>query len=87
MLFSLSSGEGGRLTEDWGCSCGNRKPVGSILHRFGGWMLGVRDGGDIKGVRVRGMLALVCPGSDMLRENVSFKESRPLIPSLSIALG
>ena len=35
---------------------------------------------------MRGMLARLCPGSDILLLNESFSDSRPLSPSLIIAL-
>jgi len=38
-------------------------------------MLGVRDGGDTKGAIDIGM-PLLCPGSDILRLNESFNDSR-----------
>jgi len=53
VLLSLQ-GDVGRLTV-----AGQRKVLGSILHLLAGCMLGVREGGDIRGVRVRGMLALL----------------------------
>ena len=80
VLLSLQ-GEVGRLTV-----VGQRKAEGSILHLLGGCMLVVREGGDIRGVRVRGMLALVCPGSDILLLKESLSDSRPLMPSLIMAL-
>ena len=62
-----------------------------ILGRLGGWMLGARLGGERSGVRVRGMLARVCPGSEMDRENLMSRVSpsrEPCTccsPSLSMA--
>ena len=87
-VLLTSQGDEGRLTVEGG----HRKLVGladagggSILNLFGGWIVGVMLGGDISGVNVRGMFALVCPGSEMLRLNESFKESRLLSPSLNIS--
>ena len=99
VLPSLSRGEVGRLTVE--VTEGARKPpepplgtdpvpisiLQPILGLLGGWMVGVRLGGDISGVSVSGMLALECPGSEILRENLSSRpslERQPLGPSLSM---
>ena len=81
VLLSLQ-GEVGRLTV-----AGTRKVLGSSLHLLGGWIVGVREGGDMRGVRVRGMLARLWPGSDILLLNESLSDSRPLIPSLIMTAG
>jgi len=71
-------GELGRLTTPEG---GQRNPFCkfgfslAILHLLGGWILGVREGGDTRGAMDIGM-PLLCPGSDILRLNESFNESR-----------
>lgn len=87
-VLLTSQGDDGKLTVEGG----HRKldglaaaGGGSILNLLGGWIVGVMLGGDINGVNVRGMFALLCPGSEMLRLNESFSESRLLSPSLNIS--
>merc|ERR1719471_2071682 len=50
-------------------------------------MVGVTEGGDIRGVSDSGMLALVCPGSEMLRLNESFSDSLNISQSIMSSWG
>ena len=84
-VMLVSQGELGRLTVEGGHRNPEGLGAGSILNLLGGWMVGVTEGGDIRGVSDSGMLALVCPGSEMLRLNESFSDSRLFSPSLNIS--